>query len=433
MSWARARGEWLLLPLAAWVLACGGGSGAPWQAASADSSAAPGDSLMALVKSAIEIDPPAAQGAFAPDWSTGEGLALTWIESSSQEHHRVRIAQWTAEGWAPAVTVTEGDRFFANWADFPAAVHAADGTQVVHWLEKNGKETYAYGPQMARSLDGGTSWQRLGPLHDDASETEHGFVSWLAEGKSLRAFWLDGRAMAEEGPMAIRTASLAPRREVGSPPPANEVLDERICECCSTSAAMTSSGPVVAYRDRSDEEVRDIKLVRRVEGGWSEPIVVGADGWKIPGCPVNGPAVAAEGESVAVAWFTAAKPTPRVQVAFSRDGGASFEAPIVVDDGRPLGRVDLALTAEAVAMVSWLAVNPQDNGLADLRLASVVAAATAPPSSQVVASTTSARTSGFPRLTRRGGSLYLVWVDLGEDRSKSRVRALQLPAYPDDG
>ncbi len=408
------------------ALACGGGDGARQELVPAASTAF-ADSL---TDNAVEIDPPAVPGAFAPEWSTGEGLALTWIEPIAEGHHRVRVAQWaaggSAPGWASPVTVTEGDRFFANWADFPAAVTAADGTQVVHWLEKNGEETYAYGPQLARSVDGGASWQRLGPLHDDASETEHGFVSWLSEGDGLRAFWLDGRAMADGGPMAIRTAALRAERAVDAPPPINEVLDPRTCECCSTSAALTPDGPIVAYRDRTEDEIRDIHVVRRLGDGWSKPIRVGADDWRIPGCPVNGPAIDADGEWIAVAWFTAGEPQPRVQVAFSHDGGARFEPPIVIDDGRPLGRVDLALHGPGVAVVSWLAVNAEDSALADLRLASVAASASKPSLAETIATTASARASGFPRLTRRDDSLLLAWVDIGEDRSRSTVRALRL-------
>ena len=426
----RCGGGWLLPPLAVLALACGGGDGARQELASAASPVAPTAFVDSFTRFAVEIDPPAVQGAFAPEWSTGEGLALTWIEPTAEGHHRVRIAQRsTGEGtseWLPPVTVTEGDRFFANWADFPAAVTAADGTQVVHWLEKNGEETYAYGPQLARSVDGGASWQRLGPLHDDASETEHGFVSWLRDGEDLRAFWLDGRAMADGGPMAIRTATLTTDRAVDAPAPANEVLDERICECCSTSAALAPGGPIVAYRDRSEEEIRDIHLVRRLAEGWSDPVRVGADDWRIPGCPVNGPAIDADGGWVAVAWFTAGEPQPRVQVAFSRDGGASFEPPIVVDDGRPLGRVDLVLSGPGVAVVSWLAVHAGESAQADLRLASVAVSAAQPAFAETVATTASARSSGFPRLARRGDSLLLAWVEIGEDRSRSRVRALQL-------
>ena len=132
------------------------------------------------------------------------------------------------------------------------------------------------------------------------------------------------------------------------------VLDSRVCECCQTSAAQTSEGAVVVYRDRSEKEVRDISIVRFSRGRWTEPEIVHGDGWEIEGCPVNGPSVAASGRRVAVAWFTAAKDTPRVKIAFSEDAGASFGQPVQVDDGSPIGRVEVLMLRDGSAFVVWL-------------------------------------------------------------------------------
>ncbi len=64
---------------------------------------------------------------------------------------------------------------------------------------------------------------------------------------------------------------------------------------------MTARGPVVAYRDRSVDEVRDIAVVRRVNGTWTTPAVVHDDHWQIAACPVNGPALASRGDTVVIA------------------------------------------------------------------------------------------------------------------------------------
>src|SRR5690606_29778853 len=83
-------------------------------------------------------------------------------------------------------------------------------------------------------------------------------------------------------------------------------------------------------------------------------VAVHADNWEISGCPVNGPALAADGHQVAIAWFTAANDSARVKVAFSGDAGASFGDPIVADDGAPAGRVDVALLQGGDALVTWI-------------------------------------------------------------------------------
>lgn len=204
-----------------------------------------------------------------------------------------------------------------------------------------------------------------------------------------------------------------------------EVLDARVCECCQTAAAMTKEGPVVVYRGRSPEEIRDIRIVRRAGQSWASPSRVHADEWIVPGCPVNGPSIAA-GERVellAVAWFTAAGNRPLVQVAFSRDAGGSFEPPVPVDVEAPLGRVGVILDEAGDAIVMWLAGDAADPGRAEIRLRRV-APSGALGQPLILASTSPARASGFPRIARLGKDLVAAWTEAGE---ATRLRAARLP------
>ena len=302
-------------------------------------------------------------GALAP-WlaAAADGVLLTWLEPTGQGH-RLRFARFTVEppeaSWSDPVTIAEDPDFFANWADVPSVAEAEDGTLLAHWLEKTGERTYAYGIRLARSRDGGATWEPLGFLHDDATPTEHGFVSLLSVGGDrFRAFWLDGRRMVDDGPMTLRTAL------VGESPGRAEVLDDRVCECCPTAAVKTSAGPLVAYRNRSPEEVRDIYLRRRRNDAWSEATPLHRDGWVFPACPVNGPALAAAGDQVAGAWFTAEGGEPRVLAAFSENGGADFGPPMAIDRGEGvLGRVGIAWGPEGEAVVSWLAAGEESGGV----------------------------------------------------------------------
>jgi hypothetical protein len=198
------------------------------------------------------------------------------------------------------------------------------------------------------------------------------------------------------------------------------VLDDRVCDCCQTGAAVAEGAVVVAYRDRSEAEVRDMSIVRRADGGWTSPAPLAADGWQINGCPVNGPAVAAAGRRAAVAWFTSASDTPRVNVAFSSDAGGSFGSPIPVDDGRAVGRVDVALLAEGDALVSWL---EQGGKGAELRVRRVSAAGRR-GEAVTIADSSAARSSGFPRLETSGGEAVFAWRDPADP---PRVRTAVLP------
>lgn len=366
------------------------------------------------------VDPPSGPDAMAPNLVAGfDSVLLTWLEpASSGLGHALYVSEFQEEQkqWAPARQIASGDAFFANWADLPAATETVDGTRFAHWLQKLGDDTYAYGATLARSQDGGATWENLGLLHDDDSPTEHGFVSYVPlPGGDAQAFWLDGRAMLDGGGMQLRTAHLG---DTG--PRASTILDERVCECCATDAALAATGPVVAYRDRNASEIRDIAVVRATGDGWSEPAMIHDDGWQIHGCPVNGPAIAAEENNVAVAWFTAAGAQASVKVAFSNDAGAGFGEPILIDQEQPLGRVDAELGPEGRAVVSWLGSTGEG---AELRWRFVTADGEAGPV-HVAASTTAKRSAGVPQMVRRGNHLLFAWV---EDAELSRLRTGLVP------
>jgi hypothetical protein len=185
---------------------------------------------------------------------------------------------------------------------------------------------------------------------------------------------------------------------------------------------------LVVYRDRSPEEIRDTYVAAWGENGWSEPALVAEDGWTMPGCPVNGPEAAADGDLVAMAWFTAARETPAVRLAFSQDGGRSFGEPVTIDEDGPFGRVDVALDDRGGAIVAWLA---RSGDRAAVRLRRVGASGEiADP--VTIAETSGARASGFPRMVRHGDALTLAWVDLQEEQpSEIRVREILVASIPD--
>jgi hypothetical protein len=243
------------------------------------------------------IDPPAKPGSMAPNLSLdGAAVLLSWLEPGrpgvkpQDGDYALRFSRLVNGRWTEPVTIAAGSDLFANWADFPSVTAGAGGRMVAHWAAKSAADTYAYDVRLARSDDGGKTWRPMGPAHDDRTPTEHGFVSAVPEGDRIRIFWLDGRETGGgKGSMALRTALVGEHVEKA------ELLDSRVCDCCQTAAAMTSGGAVVAYRDRSDHEIRDVAVVRRGRGGWTAPRPVAEEGWEIAGCPVNGPAVAASG------------------------------------------------------------------------------------------------------------------------------------------
>lgn len=358
-------------------------------------------------------------------------IILSWVERIGDKRYALRAAIRDSKGWSEASTIAEGENWFVNWADFPSAIALRDGSLAAHWLVKSGKSTYAYNVNIARSNDGGNTWSAPIVPHRDNTQTEHGFVSLisLADGR-LGAVWLDGRNMKnmketdEHAPasesMTLRYAAIDRQGNVSD----EAELDNRVCECCQTSAAVTSDGPIAVYRDRSPTEVRDIYIVRQVNGSWSAPQAIYADNWEINGCPVNGPAVAANGRSVVVAWFSSVSDTPQVKVAFSNDAGASFSKPIQVDDGKNVGRVDALLLPDGSALVCWLSGNVEGGAIKVRRVQPD--GTMGPPS--VIANTDISRSSGFPRMAQLGDEVHFAWTEFGKP-SRVRTAVANIAAY----
>lgn len=355
----------------------------------------------------------------------GHGAWMSWLQESPSGGHDLWVARFEGGRWAEPSRVASGTDFFVNWADFPSVVPDGHGRLWAHWLQRGGGSTYDYGVRLAWSDDGGATWSEPWTPHEDGAPQEHGFVSILPLDEGVGVTWLDGRKYSgwPQGQEPVREMTLRFRATTGAAAGPEVLLDGRTCDCCQTDAAMAADGPVVVYRDRSEGEIRDIALIRMVSGEWTEPTPVHEDGWEIGGCPVNGPAVVADGHDVAVAWFTGAGDQPRVKVAFSEDGGASFGAPVQVDDGNPAGRVDLLRLHDGSVLVSWL--ESLGDQAADVRFRRVTPDGSA-GAAYTIARSAAARGSGFPRLTLLAdGTVLAVWTDIDDDAG-TRVRVARV-------
>jgi hypothetical protein len=365
-----------------------------------------------------EVQSPALIGASAePQLSTfGDRTILSWIERKSSAKGDADVAwlkfsERTATGWtAPAVAAT-GDDWFLNWADVPSVVRISSTLLAAHWLESNGPDPEGYDVRVSFSRDDGKTWSAATSPHHDGTPTEHGFASLFpAHDGGLGMVWLDGRAGET---MSIRSATFSSDGTQTS----EAVVHDRVCECCPTAAVVTGDGVIAAFRNLGDNQVRDIHVARMAGDKWSTPSAVHNDDWRIDACPVNGPALSADGQTVAVAWFNAKVDQGHVFAAFSNDGGRSFGEAIRVDDASALGRVDVALLSDGSAAVAWIEFV---EGRSQFRIRRVSANGALTPST-VVSALASGRASGYPRLARAGQELIFAWTELQNGKTTVRT------------
>ena len=369
----------------------------------------------------VSMASPAAAGSAQPQLTvSSRGVLLSWIERSG-DTATLKFAERRGGGWTAAQTVASGSDWFVNWADVPSVIRLADGSLYGHWLQKSGPDTYAYDVRLARSTDDGRTWTTSFTPHTDGTKTEHGFASlFQMPGAGLGLVWLDGRGMKAGhgehggGAMSVRGAIYDPAgKQIAEGP-----VDLRVCECCPTAAAVTADGPIVAYRDRSDTEIRDIYVSRLMSGKWSEPVPVHRDNWQIAACPVNGPALSANGKSVVLAWFTAKGDEGHSFAAFSSDSGRTFGAPVRLDDASALGRVDVALLDDGSAAATWIEFA---EGKSQFRMRRITAAGER-SAAVTVSALAAGRTSGYPRMARSGDELVFAWTESGTPSKVTTAR-----------
>lgn len=372
-------------------------------------------------------------GSMAPDLSLAPGgrVLLSWLNRREGRRTALQFASFTeAGGWqSQPRTIAVGQSLVASWADTPHVMATADGALWAQWLQASSAAAGAYDTVLARSRDGGMTWTQITRVNDDQSAAEHGFAAlWPRGADAIGIAWLDGREQQAgdrgdggehgdahhggTGPMQLRANAF----DLDLQRVADSVLDPRVCDCCQVAMAMTADGPLLAYRDRGDDEVRDIAVVRLRDGAWTAPALVHADGWKIDACPVNGPDIAADGRNVVVGWYTEAGGVPTVRLARSTDGGASFAAPVEVEAGAAVqGRVAVAADAQQ----AWVAWMREDGAGQRLLLARY-----APDLSrrlqliEVARLATRGPASGAPRMVADAGGLWLVWTAAAEGQSR---------------
>ena len=358
-----------------------------------------------------------------PSLVSGEGsLSLSWISSNDGKKSSLNFSQFKEGKWVNTQTMATGSNWFVNWADFPA--HAINENLILSsYLKKSDSGTYTYDVILSLQKLSGEKVKEDFLLHTDGVKAEHGFVSIIPNhNQGFFITWLDGRNTVEKDldgyhkPMTIRFAEITNKGDIID----ESELDSATCDCCQTSIAVTNKGPVVVYRDRSDKEVRDIYIARKINGIWGVPTPIHNDGWEINGCPVNGPKVASNSNNLAVSWFTVSNEKPTVNLSFSKSNGASFGAPIKINDDDPIGRVDVAFLNPQEVLVSYIEGDDVGTYLR-IKKVSIDGKISAPIT---ISKIDGGRSTGVPQLEILDNEAFIVWTVF--EGEKNQLKTVKL-------
>lgn len=395
-----------------------------------------------LLTACTEIQPPllgepkpmalrAGKNVLGSRFSAGpDGTVLvSWMQREEQGA-TLRFSRLEQNRWQAPQDVVTDENMFVNWADLPSVTPLNAERWVAHWLSKSAPDTYAYDVLVAFSDDAGASWS--GPVrpHTDGTPTEHGFVSIRDQGGTAALLWLDGRKTGNErvasdpkaSSMTLRGATVAPDGSLSN----EQLVDNIVCDCCQTDVAVSADGPIAVYRNRTVDEIRDIYVTRFADGAWEQGAAIHDDGWKISGCPVNGPAIDAEGNFVAIAWFTAANDRPTVRVALSTNSGKTFKEPVEIATKGSSGHVGIAIIDRHSAAVSW--VEKDNRGTNAINLRTVTTSGTMGPVETVGRSNL---LRIYPQLIRAADKLLLAWTDEIGDATEVVSVIVPIPGFYD--
>ena len=343
-------------------------------------------------------------------------LTLSWISSAENNEAVLSYSQYKYNSWSEPTRITSGSDWFVNWADFPA--NAINGNLLLtSYLKKSASGTYTYDILLNLETLSGKKIKDNFLLNTDGVKAEHGFVSMIPNNSSgFYVTWLDGRNTVintketHHKAMTIRFAEITSTGEI-----INETeLDATTCDCCQTSIALSSEGPIVVYRNRSEDEIRDIYITKYRNGIWEQPVPVFNDGWEINGCPVNGPKVVINKTTTAIAWFTAADDNPKVNLSFSLSDKDEFNLPIQLNDLDAIGRVDVAFLNSKEVLVSYMEF---DDNATYLNVKKVTVEGEV-SKAFTISKIDSGRETGVPQLEVMDNVVYLVWTNMVDGKNQ---------------
>jgi hypothetical protein len=277
-----------------------------------------------------------------------DGLLMSWVEKD-KKHARLLFAKFRNGSWSVVSTAAQGERWLVNYADYANVTALDDDHFVASWLVRGaGKKRINYHFLISQTFDGGNSWSKPSTPLPPGQLGEHGFVTLQPVGDDVLVVWVS-EDLANTGNYTVRSARLSRDGHWSE----NQLVDGMTCSCCHPDMTTQNGQILLAYRDRTPQEIRDMALTSYHNGRWTKPSIIHHDGWNIKGCPVQGPAIAASGDAHVTTWFTAAHDSPAVNMAAQLASGNSVFKQL---QGKTAsGFVDsVALDNQRVAML-WLA------------------------------------------------------------------------------
>lgn len=291
---------------------------------------------------------------------------VVWAERDDKKNYDIFVQPFDASltPASPPVRINPNPGEARAWyGDTPSIVSGRDGRIYVGWNRRYPDGEGGNDLMLSISDDGGKSFKAPVKINDDEAPASHGMHAMTVDDKGRVLFaWLDERYLKTHnekaairkpgfptaGAMlfhhtptpAAKSESEEPDAELyfasvenGQVTPNHKVAAE-ICPCCRVAMVASSNGKVyLGYRKVYPGQFRHISVSASGDGGrsFTEPVQVADDQWKLFACPVAGPALAVNGDTLQIAWFAGGERGPKgLYTSASTDNGGKFSEPTLV-------------------------------------------------------------------------------------------------------
>jgi hypothetical protein len=223
--------------------------------------------------------------------SNDDKLMLSWAKGSG-DFSQLQIIQLSDNQWSSVNTVAEGEGWLTNPFDYAQVIPLSHKIYIAVWLELTSYRDLSYRFNTRISKDGGKSWIDTRWPQELEEYEQHGFATAALSGDEIKFYWIS--TYRSNGRLLKSNLSLDGKWSVP------EVVDNKVCSCCHLAI---NESFLLAYRDRSEVEIRDIAVIQDAHENINARIVH-ADDWEISGCPVNAPALSQKNDLIALSWFS---------------------------------------------------------------------------------------------------------------------------------
>jgi hypothetical protein len=374
-------------------------------------------------------------------------VAVTWSAATSDSTDvYLAVSRDTGRTFGAPVRVNDiaGDARINS--EFPPRLalvpgKGTDPDMVVVWSTRRGDSTRI---QWARSSDAGATFTAATPVPGSVAKGSRGWQSVAVDSSGrVLVMWLDHRdvpAMAmghEHGGAGHPTSGakedpteragfsklyFASLSDTGARP-----ITQSVCYCCKTSLVAKGSSVYGVWRHVYPGTQRDIAFTVSRDGGrtFSSPTRVSQDGWKIDGCPENGPAVAVDGaDRIHVSWVTppdGKSDTPLGLFYATSTDGRVFAPRLRIPTDGPAAHTQIVARGDSSVILAW---DEMTGTKRNVGLARVGPGAT---DSTMITRVWPAGTvaGGWPVLASSSGGFVVAWVaDISSPAQSIMVRRL---------